>query len=188
VLIFSAMMSLDGYTADQDGAFDWNAPDEEVFALVNELERTTGTYLYGRRMYETMRYWEDADLTGASDATREFAAIWRAADKVVYSTSLAEVSTARTRIERSFDAGAVRALARDRDVSIGGPTLAAPAIRAGLVDDFQFFITPIIVGGGLRALPPGARVALDLVDERRFAGGVAFLRYRPRPLGGSDHD
>jgi riboflavin biosynthesis pyrimidine reductase len=130
-------------------------------------------------MYEVLRYWEDADLTGRSAGDREFASIWRSADKVVYSTSLREASSARTRIERSFDADAVRALKQRGDVSIGGPTLAAHAIRAGLVDEYQLYVTPVIVGGGLSALPPGARASLDLVDERRFASGVVFLRYRP---------
>jgi len=178
VLIYSAITSLDGYTADQEGKFDWGEPDEEVMALINDLERPVGTYLYGRRMYEVMRYWEDTDLTGRSAATREFAAIWRSADKIVYSTSLPEAATARTRIERSFDQGAVRALKQRGDVSIGGPTLAAHAIKAGLVDEYQLFVTPVIVGGGLPALPLGARASLHLVDQRRFAGGFVFLRYR----------
>ena len=131
VLIYSAIVSLDGYTADQEGNFDWGEPDEEVLAFINDLERPVGTYLYGRRMYEVMRYWEDADLDGRSAATREFAGIWRSADKIVYSTSLPEAPTARTRIERSFDPEAVRALKQHGDVSIGGPTLAAHAIGPG---------------------------------------------------------
>jgi dihydrofolate reductase len=178
VLIYSAITSLDGYTADQEGKFDWGEPDEELMALINDLERPVGTYLYGRRMYEVMRYWEDTDLAGRSAATREFAAIWRSADKVVYSSSLPEASTARTRIERSFDPGAVRALKQRGDVSIGGPILAGHAIKAGLVDEYQLFVTPVIVGGGLPALPLGARAPLDLVDQRRFASGVVYLRYR----------
>jgi dihydrofolate reductase len=183
VLIYSAIVSLDGYTADQEGKFDWAEPDEEVMALINDLERPIGTYLYGRRMYEVLRYWEDADLGGRSAATREFAGIWRSADKVVYSSSLPEAPTARTRIERSLDLEAVGALKQRGDVGIGGPTLAARAIRAGLVDEYQLFVTPVIVGGGLAALPPGARASLDLVDERRFASGVVHLRYRARTAG-----
>jgi dihydrofolate reductase len=185
VLIYSAIASLDGYTADQEGKFDWAAPDEEVLAAINDLERPIGTCLYGRRMYEVMRYWEDFDLAGHSAGAREFAEIWRSADKVVYSTSLTEAPTARTRIERSFDADAVLALKQQGDVSIGGPTLAARAIKAGLVDEYQLFVTPVVVGGGLPALPSGVRASLDLVDESRFAGGVVYLRYRARRLGGS---
>jgi dihydrofolate reductase len=166
VLIYSAITSLDGYTADQEGKFDWGEPDEEVMALINDLERPV------------MRYWEDTDLAGRSVATREFAAIWQSADKVVYSMSLSEAPTARTRLERSLDLEAVRALKQRGDVSIGGPTLAAHAIKAGLVDEYQLFVTPVIVGGGLPALPQGARASLDLVDERRFASGFVYLRYR----------
>jgi dihydrofolate reductase len=177
VLIYSAIVSLDGYTADQEGKFAWGEPDEEVLGLINDLERPIGTYLYGRRMYEVLRYWEDADLAGRSAATREYAGIWRSADKIVYSASLPETSTARTRIERSFDAGAIRELKQRGDVSIGGPTLAAHAIKAGLVDEYQLFVTPVIVGGGLPALPSGIRASLDLADERRFASGVVYLRY-----------
>jgi dihydrofolate reductase len=180
VLVYSAITSLDGYTADAEGKFDWGRPDDEVLGFLNELERPIGTYLYGRRMYEVLRYWEDADLAGRSDADREWAGIWKSADKIVYSTSLTEATTARTRIERSFDPAAVRALAQDGGVSIGGPTIAAAAIRAGLVDEYQFFVNPVIVGGGLRALPLDARSLLELVDERRFASGVVFVRYRPR--------
>jgi dihydrofolate reductase len=181
MLIYSAIVSLDGYTADQEGKFDWAEPDEEVLGLINDLERPVGTYLYGRGMYEVMRYWEDTGLDSRSAATREYAGIWRSADKIVYSTSLPETSTARTRIERSFDADAVRALKERGDVSIGGPTLAAHAIKAELVDEYQLFVTPVIVGGGLPALPVGARASLDLLDERRFASGVVYLRYRPQP-------
>jgi dihydrofolate reductase len=180
VLIYSAIVSLDGYTADQEGNFDWAEPDEEVMALINDLERPIGTYLYGRRMYEVLRYWEDADLGGRSAATCEFAGIWRSADKVVYSSSLSVAPTARTRIERSLDLEAVGALKQHGDVGIGGPTLAAHAIRAGLVDEYQLFVTPVIVGGGLAALPPGARAFLDLVEERRFPSGVVYLRYHRR--------
>jgi len=178
VLIYSAIVSLDGYTVDGEGKFDWAEPDEEVLAFVNDLERPIGTYLYGRRMYETMLYWENADLTGRSAASRDYAGIWQSADKIVYSTSLPKTSTARTRIERGLDPEAIRTLKQHADVSIGGPTLAAHAIRAGLVDEYQFFVTPVIVGGGTSALPQGMRASLDLADERRFASGVVYLRYR----------
>ncbi len=180
VLIYSAITSLDGYTADDEGNFDWSEPDEAVLALINDLERPVGTYLYGRRMYEVMRYWEDTDLAGRSAATRDFAGIWRSADKIVYSRSLPEAPTARTRLERTFDLEAVRALKGHGEVSIAGPTLAADAIRAGLVDEYQLFVTPVIVGGGLAALPQGTRVSLDLAEERRFTNGVVFLRYQAR--------
>jgi dihydrofolate reductase len=179
MLVYSAIGSLDGYTEDAEGKIDWAAPDEEVFAFVNEQERGIGTYLYGRRMYETMRYWETASLVGQSPAFRDFAAIWRAADKVVYSTTLQAASSARTRIESRFDPAAVRALKARGDVSVGGPALAAAAIKAGLVDEYRVFVTPVAVGGGTPAFPPGTRVALDLVDQRRFASGVVYLRYRP---------
>jgi dihydrofolate reductase len=185
VLIYSAIVSLDGYTADREGKFDWAEPDEQVLAFLNDLERPIGTYLYGRRMYEVMRYWEDVDLTDRSAGSREYAGIWRSAEKVVYSTSLPEAPAARTRIERSFDAGAVLALKQQGDVGIGGPTLAASAIAAGLVDEYQLFITPVIVGGGLPALPSGVRASLDLIDEVRFAGGVVCLRYRARASSGA---
>jgi dihydrofolate reductase len=178
VLIYSMITSLDGYTADDDGKFDWGAPDEEVFAFINDLERPVGTYLYGRRMYEVLLYWENVDPAGLSAAARDFTGIWRSADKIVYSSSLPEASTARTRIERNFDPEAIRALKQRGDVSIAGPTLAAQAIRAGLVDEFQFFVTPVIVGGGTPALPSGVRASLDLVGEGRFASGVVYQRYR----------
>ncbi len=178
MLIYSAIMSLDGYTTDADGGFEWSAPDEEVLAFLNDRERPIGTYLYGRRMYEVMHYWEIVDLAGQSAAERDFAGIWRSADKIVYSSSLAEATTARTRVERSFDPEAVRALKQRGDVSIGGPTLAAHAIRAGLVDVYELYVTPFIVGGGLAALTSGARASLDLVDERRFASGVVYMRYQ----------
>jgi dihydrofolate reductase len=181
VLTYSVIVSLDGYTNDAEGKFDWAEPDQEVFAFVNDLERPVGTYLYGRRMYEVMRYWEDTDLVGQSAAGRDYAGIWRSADKIVYSTSLAETSTARTRIERSFDPEAIAALKQHGDVGIGGPTLAAHAIRAGLVDEYQLFVTPVIVGGGTLALPPGTHASLELADERRFASGVVYLRYRAQP-------
>jgi dihydrofolate reductase len=178
MLVYAAIASLDGYTNDADGKFDWSAPDEEVHAFVNDLERGVGTYLYGRRMYEVMRYWQDVDTDGEPAVVHDYAGIWRAADKVVYSATLDEAPTPRTRIERRFDADAVRALKERGDVSIGGATLAAEAIRAGLVDEYHLFVTPVIVGGGTRAYPDGARVKLDLADERRFASGVVYLRYR----------
>jgi dihydrofolate reductase len=180
VLIYSTITSLDGYTTDPEGNFDWGAPDEEVLAFINHLERPIGTYLYGRLMYEVMHYWESVNLADQSAAARDFAGIWRSADKIVYSTSLPQTSAAKTRIERSFDPDAVRALKQQGAVSIGGPTLAAHAIKAGLVDEYQLFVTPFVVGGGTPALPLGAQASLHLVDERRFASGVVFLRYRPR--------
>ena len=180
MLVYSVIGSLDGYTADAEGKFDWAEPDEEVFAFVNDLERGIGTYLYGRRMYETMRYWETVPLEGQSPVIRDYTRIWRAADKIVYSTTLQAASTARTRIESRFDPGAVRALKQQGDVSVGGPGLAASAIRAGLVDEYQVFVTPVVVGGGTSIFPAGVRAGLDLADQRRFASGVVYLRYRPR--------
>jgi dihydrofolate reductase len=183
-LIYSAITSLDGYVADEGGNFDWAAPDEEVHSFVNDLERPIGTYLYGRRMYEVMAYWETADtLPDPPPAARDFAAIWQAADKVVYSKTLEEASSARTRIERDFDADAIRQLkaSAERDLTVGGPDLAAQAIRAGLVDEYQLFLTPIVVGGGNQALPDDVRVELDLLDERRFGNGTVYLNYRTRP-------
>jgi len=180
MLIYSMIASLDGYTAGADGKFDWAAPDEEVYAFINDLERGTGTYLYGRRMYEVMLYWETVSLEGQSPAGRDYAAIWRSADKIVYSTTLRAASSARTRIEPRFDPEAVRALKQHGDVSIGGPSLAAAAIRAGLVDEYQLFVTPVMVGGGTSVFPDGVRAGLDLVDQRCFASGVVYLRYRPR--------
>jgi dihydrofolate reductase len=179
-LIYSTISSLDGYVADRDGNIEWAAPDEEVHAFVNDLERSAGTYLYGRRMYETMAVWETLDVTDEPAVVRDFAAIWRAADKVVYSTTLDAVSTPRTRIERSFDPEAVRRLksAAVTDVSIGGPTIAAEAFAAGLVDECHLFVTPVVVGGGTRSLPADAHFELELLDERRFAGGVVHLHYR----------
>jgi dihydrofolate reductase len=178
VLIYSMIASLDGYTADVEGKFDWAEPDEEVHAFVNELERGIGTYLYGRRMYETMVYWETVPLDGQSRVVRDYAEIWRAADKVIYSTTLTAASSARTRIEPRFDPEAVKALKRRGDVSVGGPGLAASAIRAGLVDEYHLLVTPVVVGGGTAVFPDGVRAGLDLVDERRFASGVVYLRYR----------
>jgi dihydrofolate reductase len=180
-LIFAAIASLDGYTEDAGGSFDWSAPDAEVHAFVNDLERPIGTYLYGRRMYETMVYWETAPTSGDDDpAVLDYATIWQAADKVVYSTTLQDAPSARTRIERAFDPDAIRLLKETAtsDISIGGPALAAEALRVGLVDELHLFLSPIVVGGGKPALPDGVRLALDLLDERRFAGGVVHLHYR----------
>ena len=183
-LIYSAITSLDGYVADEDGNFDWAAPDEEVHTFVNDLERAVGTYLYGRRMYEVMTYWETAHtLADQPPYIRDFAEIWHAADKIVYSTTLETVSSARTRIERDFDPEAVRQLkARaGRDITVGGSDLAAQAIRAGLVDECHLFVTPIVVGGGNPSLPNNVRLELELLDERRFGNGVVHLHYRTRP-------
>jgi dihydrofolate reductase len=182
-LIYSAIASLDGYVADENGNFDWAAPDREVHSFVNELERPIGTYLYGRRMYEVMRYWETADtVVDQPPAERDFAEIWQAADKIVYSRTLEQAAGARTRIEREFDPDAVRRMkaSAERDLSVGGPELAAQAIKAGLVDELQLFVTPIVVGGGNPWLPDGVRVKLELLDERRFGSGVVYLRYRTR--------
>jgi dihydrofolate reductase len=182
-LIYATIVSLDGYVADEEGNFDWAAPGEEVHRFVNDLERPVGTHLYGRRMYEVMRYWETVD-TGADQppVIRDYAAIWRAAEKIVYSRTLETVSSARTRIEREFDPDAVRQLkaSAERDLSVGGPDLAAHAIRAGLVDELHMFVTPIVVGGGTQSLPDDVRVKLDLLDERRFGNGVVHLHYRAR--------
>jgi dihydrofolate reductase len=177
-LIYSAIASLDGYIADAEGNFEWAAPDEEVHAFVNELERPVGTYLYGRRMYEMMVPWET--MTDERPVMRDFAAIWKAADKIVYSRTLESGSSARTRIEREFDPEAVRALkaSAGRDLTVGGAELAGVALQARVVDEVQLFLNPVVVGGGKRALPDGVRVGLELLDERRFGSGVVYLRYR----------
>jgi dihydrofolate reductase len=180
-LIYSTIGSLDGYIEDRDGKFDWAEPDEEVHRFVNDLERPVGTYLYGRRMYEVMAFWETAQtLADQPDYSREFAEIWQAAEKVVYSKTLGAPSTNRTRIERDFEPEAVRQLkaAAERDISVGGPTLASQAIRAGLLDEYHAFVAPIVVGGGKRSLPDDVRVELELLDERRFGNGMVYLRYR----------
>ncbi len=182
-LIYSALTSLDGYIADEDGNFDWAAPDEEVHAFVNDRERPIGTYLYGRRMYEVMAAWETIHLLpDQSPATLDFAAIWQAADKIVYSTTLQQPSSARTRIARDFDPAAIRRLkaAAAQDITVGGPTLAAQALKAGLIDECQLFISPVVVGGGTPALPAALRLPLELLEEHRFGNGVIFLRYRTR--------
>ncbi|MGK9148275.1 dihydrofolate reductase family protein [Plantibacter flavus] len=179
-LIYTAITSLDGYIADEDGSFDWSMPDAEVHAFVNDLASTVGTQLFGRRMYEVMSFWETADeLQDAPPEIREFTRLWQASDKVVYSTTLDAVSTARTTLERSFDPEAVRQwkFESDQDLSVGGANLAAEAIAAGLVDEVHLFITPVIVGGGLAALPANLRRRLELLDDHRFASGVVHLRY-----------
>jgi dihydrofolate reductase len=177
-LIYSALASLDGYVEDERGKFDWAAPDEEVHAFVNELERPIGTHLYGRRMYETMVFWETMDDDHL--VMRDYAQTWRAAEKIVYSRSLEAASSARTRIEREFDPEAVQELKESvaSDLSIGGPELAAEAIKAGVVDEYHLFLAPVLVGGGKRALPDGVRLELELIEERRFSGGFMYLRYR----------
>jgi dihydrofolate reductase len=180
-LIYSAISSLDGYVADSEGNFDWSAPDEEVHKFVNDLERPIGTYLLGRRMYEVMRYWETAPAGNREpSAGQEYAQIWKAADKIVYSKRLEQVSTASTRLEREFDPQAIRELkaAATRNMSVGGPTLAADALRMGLVDECHLLLSPIIVGGGLPALPDNVRLGLELLDEHRFGNGVVHLHYR----------
>ena len=182
-LIYSAITSLDGYVADEYGNFDWAAPDEEVHTFVNDLERPVGTYLYGRRMYEVMVYWETAHtIADQPDFVQDFAEIWQAADKIVYSKTLETVSSARTRIERDFDPDPVRQLkARARsDISVGGPDLAAQGIKAGLVDEWHLFVAPVVVGAGTQAFPNDVRVKLDLLDERRFGNGTVHLHYRTR--------
>jgi dihydrofolate reductase len=180
-LIYSTIASLDGYVEDADGRFDWAEPDEEVHAFVNDLERPVGTYLYGRRMYETMVFWErPPDLAAQPWQVREFAAIWQAADKIVYSKTLQTASSARTQVEREFDPDAIRELKATaaRDLTVGGAELGARAIRAGLVDEYQLFLVPVVVGGGKRALPDRVEVSLELLDERRFRNGTMYLRYR----------
>jgi dihydrofolate reductase len=181
-LIYSAIASLDGYVSDEAGNFDWAAPDEEVHTFVNDLERPVGTYLYGRRMYEVMASWEDAQAQADEPPfVREYGEIWRAADKIVFSRTLERVSSARTRIERRFDQEAIRVFKAEAErlISGGGPELAAQAIEAGLVDELRVFVVPIVIGWGHPALPR-VRVPLDLLDERRFASGFVYLRYRVR--------
>jgi dihydrofolate reductase len=181
-LIYAAITSLDLYVNDARGEFRWAEPDAEVHAFVNELERPIGTSLYGRRMYEIMAVWDTLDTSSEPQEMRDYAEQWRATDKVVYSSTLDAVSTSRTRLERTFDADAVRTLVQeaDRDVAIGGPTLAAHAFAAGLVDDVHLFLNPVIVGGGTSALPAGVFQELELVEERRFAGGVVYLHHQVR--------
>jgi dihydrofolate reductase len=177
--MYSAIMSLDGYVADQDGKFDWAEPDEEVHTFVNDLERPVGTYLYGRRMFEVMVAWETLPLAGEPSYIQDFAEIWRAADKIVYSTTLDSVSSARTRIERAFDPESVQQLkaTAGRDILVGGPNLAAQAIRTGLVDEYHLLVVPVAVGGGRQFFPNDVRLKLELLDERRFGNGMVHLRY-----------
>lgn len=179
-LIYSAIGSLDGYVEDAEGKFDWAKPDEEVHEFVNDLERRVGTYLYGRGMYETMVYWESAPTRDTGPRLpAEYARIWKQAEKIVYSTTLDVVRSARTRLEREFDPEAIRQLklGADRDITVGGSGLAAQAIRAGLVDEYHYFVNPVVVGGGKRWLPGDVRLNLDFVQGRRFASGVIYLRY-----------
>ena len=178
-LIYSAIASLDGYVADEEGQFNWAEPDEEVHSFVNDLERPIGTHLYGRRLYEVMVYWETIPLEDQPPSIRDFAEIWRAAGKIVYSKTLEAVSSARTRIERDFDPEAVRQMkaTAGRDLLVGGPELAAQAFTAGLVDECHLFLAPIVVGGGKPSLPDDVRLELELLDERRFGNGMVYLRY-----------
>jgi len=180
-LIYISNVSLDGYIEDSHGNFDWTAPSDEVFAFITHLVRSVGTYLYGRRMYETMAVWEtDPALAAQSDLMRDFADVWQAADKVVYSTTLNEVSTAKTQLERNFDPDAIRDLKASAasDLTVGGPNLATHAFNAGLVDECQMLIHPVLVGAGKSSLPSHMRADLELVDERRFGNGLVYLRYR----------
>ena len=180
-LIYVTPTSLNGYIADETGDFDWAAPDEEVHAFINDVVRPIGTYLYGRKMYQTMAVWETPDvIPGRTPAILDFARIWQAADKIVYSKSLETVSTRKTRLERDFDPQVVRGLKSQlhHDVAVGGPTLAAHAIRAGLVDEYHLFVVPVMIGGGKPVLPGNVRVTLELLDERSFDKGMVYLRYR----------
>jgi dihydrofolate reductase len=182
-LIYSAIASADGYIEDAAGGFDWAAPDDELLRFVNDLERPVGTYLYGRRMYETMLYWETAHtVPGQPPLVLEFTSIWQAAGKIVFSRTLGSVPSARTRIERDFDPGMIRDLksAAEHDVTVGGADLAGQALKAGLVDELQLFLVPAVVGGGKRALPDGVRSDLELLDTHRFASGAVYLRYQPK--------
>jgi dihydrofolate reductase len=178
-LIYSAIASLDAYVADEQGNFDWAKPDEEVHTFLNELERPVGTYLYGRGMYETMVYWETAGGADQPPVARDFAEMWRAATKVVYSRTLDAVSSAGTRIERDFNADAVRRMKAEagHDITVGGPDLAGQALAAGLVDECQMFVAPIVIGGGKPLLPSNVRLQLELLDQRRFGNGMVYLRY-----------
>ncbi len=180
-LIYSAIASLDGYVEDREGRFDWAAPDEEVHAFVNHLERAIRTYLYGRRMYETMVFWETVSTAADQPAViRDFAEIWRSAEKIVYSRSLDTASSAKTRIEREFDIASVRRLKEtsESDLTVGGAELAGQAIAAGLVDECHLLLTPIVVGGGKAAFSDNVRVQLELLNEHRFESGVVHLHYR----------
>jgi dihydrofolate reductase len=179
-LTYLMLASLDGYVADAQGGFDWAEPNEEVHRFVNEVERSVGTHLYGRRMYEVLVAWETLPLDDQPAYIREFAEIWRSADKVVYSSTLETVSSARTRIERTFEPEAVRKMKATGELSIGGPNIAAEAFRTGLIDETHLFLSPVIVGGGTPAFPGHVRMDLELLDERRFAGGFVYLHHRVR--------
>lgn len=179
-LICTGITSLDGYVADESGNFDWSVPDEEVHRFVNAIERPIGTYLYGRRLYEVMVAWEKMNTDDQPSFVQDYAQLWRAADKIVFSSTLATASSARTRISREFDPEEIRRLKEtaQHDLSIGGPHLAAEAIKAGLVDEYRVLVSPVVVGGGTRFFPDKLRLNLVLVDERRFDNGVVHLRYR----------
>jgi dihydrofolate reductase len=179
-LIYSMLTSLDGYVADENGNFDWAAPDDEVHGFVNDLQRSVGTMLLGRRMYEVLVAWETWDTSSEPDVIKDFATLWRDADKVVYSRTLDKAASERTRIEREFEPDAIRRLktAATRDVSIGGPELASQAFKAGLVDECQLFLMPVVVGGGKRCLPSELQLQLELVGERRFSSGAVHVHYR----------
>jgi dihydrofolate reductase len=181
-LSYGAIVSADGYIEDPNGGIDWGMPDEELLSFINELERSARTYLYGRRMYEAMLYWETAHTTGQPRLFQEFTDIWQAAEKIVFSKTLASVSSARTRIEPAFEPGMVRQLksAAEHDMTVGGAGLAGQAIKAGLVDEVRLFLVPVVVGGGKRALPDGVRSDLELLDTWRFASGAVYLRYCPK--------
>lgn len=182
-LIYIANTSLDGYTEDMEGKFDWSTPDDEGFSFITDLVRAAGTHIYGRRMYQTMMVWEtDPALAAESPLMRDFAELWQAADKIVYSQTLETVSTRRTKIERSFDPEAIRQLKKavQQDILIGGPELTAHAFRSGLVDECHLFIAPVILGGGKPSLPDNVRLELELLEERRFGNGVVYLGYRTR--------
>jgi dihydrofolate reductase len=186
-VIYATIASLDGYVADEDGEFGWAAPDEEVHAFINDFERQVGTYLYGRKIYEVMRFWETVDTTsGRPSVERDYARIWQSTDKIVYSRTLQSVSSARTRIERDFDAEALRReiAQAHSDIGVGGPELAARALETGLVDELRLFVVPILVGGGKQSLPDHIHLELELLDERRFDGGMVYLHYRI--AGGDD--
>jgi dihydrofolate reductase len=182
-LIYMVIASLDGYIADETGGFDWAAPDEEVHTFVNDLLRPVGAYLYGRRMYDVMVAWETPQtFADSSPGTEDFAQVWQAADKIVYSRTLKTASSARTRIERDFDPEAIRRMksAAERDLAVGGSDLAAQAIKAGLVDEYHLVLAPVVVGGGIRSLPDHVHLPLELLEERRFSGGMVYLHYRAK--------
>jgi dihydrofolate reductase len=180
-LIYVSNVSLDGYIEDEHGSFEWTAPDNELFAFITDLVRPVGTYLYGRRLYDTMAVWEtDPALAAQSELMADFANVWQAADKVVYSTTLDAVSTGKTRVERRFDPASVRAIkaSATTDLTVGGAHLAAQAFKAGLVDECHLFVRPVLVGGGKPALPSATRAELELLDDRRLGNGVVYLCYR----------